>query len=146
MPLLLQICVVIVTMSLVAIAVVTVRAMRRFERATDEFTVTAAAIRSSLAQTQEIAGEARQLVRSLGEVAPQVRAIAARFASLSDRTARLSTAVLDEVEAPIRSAVALARGMRQGTRFLFDRLAQRMAHHSSPTNGGFHHERESIHQ
>jgi len=136
MPVLLQICVVIVTLALGAIAIVTVRTMIRFERAADEVSQTAEMLQKSIAQMQNVTHEIHEVVASVADIAPRLRRTAARFEDLGERTARLSAAVLEEVEAPVRTAVAVARGVRIGSRILFDRLAHRIASHRSPTNGG----------
>lgn len=140
MPLLLQICLVIVTIALAAIAIVTVRAMRRFEQAAHELTETLESIQQIVPQVQQLTNEAREIVTSVGEVVPRFKAVAERFENLGERTAQLSSDLLEQVEAPVRTAVAVARGMRRGTASLFDRLMHRFAHRRSPSNGGFNHE------
>lgn len=139
MPVLLQVCVVIVTMSFIAIAVVMVRAMARFEKAADDFSRTSEAVQKAMAQVQDITGEIHELVSSLATVAPHLQRIATRFEDLGERTARLSNAVLEEVEGPIKSAVAVAKGLRFGTKVLMDRLTQRFTQRQSQTNGGQNH-------
>jgi archaellum component FlaC len=126
-------------MAFLAVAIVVVRAMVRFEKAADDFSKTSEAVQRAMAQVQDITGEVHELVSSLADVAPHLQRIATRFEDLGERTARLSDAVLDEVEAPIKSAVAVAKGVRFGTKVLFDRLTRRFAHHPSQTNGGQSH-------
>jgi len=139
MPVLLQICAVIVTTALVAIAVVTVRTMLRFEKAAEEFTETTVLIRDSIDQFQSVTRETHELIESLSDIVPSVRRTASRLEMIGERTARLSSAVLEEVETPIRTAVAVARGVRAGTSRLVERLTQRFAHRSADHNGGYEH-------
>ena len=137
MPLLLQICVVIVTMALVAIAFATIRAMRRFEGAAEQFSQMADAIEKSVVGVQDVTREMHEVVATLGQVAPHVHRMVARFESLGERAAHLSESVLDQVEAPVRNAVAVAQGVRRGTAFFLDRLIHR--HTRSHSNGGYDH-------
>ena len=139
MPLLLQICVVIVTTALVAIAFATIRAVRRFEGAAEQFSQMADAIEKSVVGVQDVTREMHEVVSSLGEVAPRVHRIVARFETVGDRAAHLSESLLDQVEAPVRNAVAVAQGVRSGTAFLIDRLIHRR-HTRSHSNGGYDHE------
>ena len=67
------------------------------------------------------------------------------FGDLGVRLARMSSALLDEVELPVRNALAVARGVRSGTAFFVNRLTQRNAlrhNHSNQGNdsqGGYGH-------
>jgi uncharacterized protein YoxC len=140
MQVLLQICAVIVTMALVAIAVVAVRAMARFEKTSEELGRTAEAIRESIGQVQSITHEAKELIGSLGGAVQQIRGTASRFQDLGDRAARLSTSVLEEVETPVRTVVAVARGVRSGTSVFFERIGNRLGHRFAHRNGGTEHE------
>jgi len=136
MPVLLQVCLVIVTTAVTVIAIVTVRAMTRFEKVATEFQHTAQAARASLAEVQVVTHELRELVSSVSEVVPRFRTIVNRFEDLGERTAQMSSDLLEEVEAPVRTAVAIVRGVRRGTSTLFDRLMQKFAHRQSPTTNG----------
>lgn len=136
MPVILQVCLVIVTTAVAAIAIVAVRAMNRFEKVAAEFQQTAQAARMSIADVQVMTQELRELVSTVGEVVPRFRAIVNRFEDLGERTAQMSSDLLDQVESPVRTAVAVARGVRFGASTLFDRLMQRFAHRKSTMNGG----------
>ena len=138
MPMLVQVCVVIVTAALAAIAIMTIRAMSRFEKAAEKISETADAVQRSVAEIGNVTREAHEIVNSLGEVAPRVRGVVSRFEALGERTATLSTAVLEEVEAPVRTAVALSRAVRAGTSELLHRLTSRFRS-TDQNNGGFRH-------
>jgi uncharacterized protein YoxC len=137
MPVLLQICLVIVTIAVAAIAIVTVRAMKRFETAAHELTETLQSVQTLVPDVQKLTAEAHEIVASVGSVVPRFRAVAERFEDVGERTARLSSDLLEQVEAPLHTAVAIARGMRRGTGSLFDKLMHRFAHQRSRANGGF---------
>jgi len=141
MPVLIQICAVIVTTAVVAIAIAMVRALSRFDRAVEELSKTSLIARDSLGHLQSVAREAHEVIASFGEVAPHFKRVATRFEWLGDRAATLSNALLEEVETPLRTAVAVSKGLRTGTAFLFSKFIDKIKH-SETNNGGFGHERD----
>ena len=62
-----------------------------------------------------------------------------RFEAVGDRAVTLSDTVLQEVELPVRTVVALMRGVRYGAQQLVERLTQRFTGRVS-TNGGRNYE------
>lgn len=139
MPALLQICAVIVTIALVAIAIVTIRTMIRFEKAAEQLAETAVAIRDSFEQFQVITREAGELVNSLQDVVPYLTRTASRFEALGERAANLSSSVLEQVETPLRTVVAVLRGLRTGTSQFFERVGHRITHRTTMNPGGSAH-------
>ena len=139
MPVFLQICAGVVTTAIVAIAIATVRAMLRFERAVDTLTATADVVRRSVSEAREVTHEARELVASLADAAERVKDTALRFSDIGDRVSTLSRSVVDEVERPVREAVALARGVRTTASTLIERLSHRVTRRVSAANGGSNH-------
>lgn len=129
------ICAVAVTLAFIAVAVVAIRAMDRFAKTADELTKTSEAVRESLDRADAVTREFHELAESLQTVVPTVRRIANRFEEIGDRTARLSSTVLNEIEAPIRTAVAVIRGVRTGAHTLMNALSHR-ASSNATTNGG----------
>ncbi len=127
MPPLLQICIVIVTIALVALAFVTIRVMLRFEKTADAFARTAEGMHASISQIEAVTQEVRSVVMSLADIAPALRRTSARFESVAERTTNLTHVVLDEIERPIHRAVALARGVRSGVSALANRIRNRSA-------------------
>jgi hypothetical protein len=139
MSALLQICFVIVTMAVVAIAVATIKVMQDFRKASDEFSGLAVEGRQLIDQLKNVAHDAGEIVGAFREVAPRMRRVVERFESLGERTVRLSDALIHEVEVPVRVAVAMARGVRFGVLQLIVSLTQRFTGRSS-TNGGLNYE------
>ena len=132
-----QVCAVLGTISLLAIAVAHVATSLAIRRLTQDIAKSAESIRTTFARIEGIATkEFQQLSHSVQEIMPSVRRVTSRFEHLGERTADLSDAVLSEVEAPVRTAVALARGIRTGTTQLLRNLTHRAAHSKSLTNGG----------
>jgi hypothetical protein len=133
---LVQICIVVATLAVVAIAVATVRTMIRVEKAADRHTQLTGEIQQWIVQANECTREAREAVASVRGVIAPIRRVADRFETLGGRAADLSAEVLGEVESPLRTAVAVARGVRSGTAYLLERLSHRFSHGRSATNGG----------
>lgn len=140
MPALLQICIVIVTISLFAIALMTVRMMARLNKATEELTQLARAVHDSAVKFDLVSHEARALVASLRECVPPVQRVVDRFEAVGQRTADLSSILLEELELPVFAAAAVAQGVKSGANHLVRRLIHRFTHRRPPINGGFDHE------
>lgn len=137
MSVLLATCAVVVTLAIAAIAIATIRAMRRFEETADEFQRTAEAIRASVVEAEAVTRQIQELAGALEGVVPPLKQAAHRFADLSDRAVSMSNVVLNQVEGPIRNTAALITGVRSGTRSLLSALTRRTS--SSNSNGGYDH-------
>jgi hypothetical protein len=71
---------------------------------------------------------------------PPAQRVVWRFQALGERAADLSTAALDEIEVPLLTAVAVARGLRAGTSRLLELLTQRFTRSPISNNGDQSHE------
>jgi uncharacterized protein YoxC len=141
MPALIQICVVIVTIGLLAIALLALRMVTRaINKAADDISQLTLAVRESVAQFDVVTHEAQALVASLRDCVPPVQRVLDRFEDVGQRTADLSSAVLEELELPVFTAAAVARGVRSGADHLLRRLIHRFAHRHTPIYGGNDHE------
>ena len=140
MPALIQICIVIVTIGLLAITLMTVRMMIRFNRATEELSQLTGAVRQSAVKFDLVTHDARALVASLRECVPPMLRVVDRFDAVSERAADLSSTILDEFELPVYAATAVARGVRSGASHFLNRLIDRFTHRHSPNHGGYAHE------
>jgi hypothetical protein len=141
MPALIQICIVIVTIGLLAVALLTVRMMTRFfNEATEHISQLTLAVRESAAKFDLFTDEARGVVASLRDCVPPVQRVVDRLEAIGQRTADLSSTVLEELELPVFTAAAMARGMRSGANHFMKRLINRFSHRNSPVHGGNVHE------
>ena|SRR2546426_11057608 len=131
---LLQTCFVIVTIAVVAIAVAVVKEMRHFRRASDECSKLAEETRQWIDQLRNVTRDAGEVVGSIRDVVPRLRRVVDRFESIGERTAGLWDALLREVEVPVRTAVAVARGVRLGSRQFLEGLARRLT--GRPSSNG----------
>ena len=116
-----EICVVIAALAMVVIAVAAVRSMSRIESATKTVSALAGEVHLWIGEANKLTREAIETVASVRAVIDPVRRVAERFETLGDRTADLSAAVLEEVEPPLRAAVALGRGLKSAITYLLER-------------------------
>ena len=138
MPVLLQVCAVIVTVAIVAIAIATVRAMNRVAKSSEDFNRTAEIVRASLGEFQAVTRQFQGMADSLQGLVPPLKRAAHQLEALGDRAVGLTSAMLNEVEKPIRTTLAVVAGMRTGTRTLVTALRDRWSR--SHQNGGHDHE------
>jgi len=136
MPALVQICIVILTVGLLAIVWMAVRMMARFNRTAEDVSQLSHAVRESAAQVDRVTHEAQALVASLRDCVPPVLRVVDRFEAVGQRTADLSSALLEEFELPVFTATAVARGVRSGANHFLRRLMQRFTHRNASINGG----------
>jgi uncharacterized protein YoxC len=137
MPALVQTCVVIVTVALVALVATTIIALIRLGKAAARWT---AAAEAAVPRVERLAQETQDLLAAVREILPPAQRVVERFRRLGDRAADLSTAVLDEIEEPVFKAAAVARGVKTGTAQLLDLLTRRFVQGRSSKNGDQDHE------
>ena len=140
MPALIQICIVIVTIGLLAIALMTARMMARVNKATDELSQLTHAVRESVVKFDLVSHEARALLASLRDCVPPVLRVVGRFEAVSQRAADLSSTILETFELPVFTAAAVARGVRSGANHFLKRMVNRLIPRHSPIHGGYDHE------
>jgi len=129
----LLICAVIVTIAVVVTAVSVIRLSKRLTNVSEE-------VQLWLVQMRQVTGETREVVTSLRGIVQPVQRVVDRFEQLGEATARMSASLLEEVEAPVRTVVALTRGVRTGTSQFLGRLTSRFRHGRAATDGGIRYE------
>ncbi len=134
-----QACIVVMAIAQLVIAAVLVVAVAKLtqlsKQLSDATDKTVQAVQQSVSHVQGVTQRIDGVVASLGQAVPAIHRVVHQFERVGERASDLSNAVLEEIEAPVRNAVAVARGVRTGTSFLLQALARR-AHLSSSTNGG----------
>jgi len=123
MPIILQVCLVVVSMVIVVVAIFVIRLVLRLEKTADEITLSARALRESLSEASLAARELRQAVASFGEAAAPLRRAAERFGRLGDRAAGITSTLLDEIEEPLTIVHSLLRGLRGVAGYLLTKLS-----------------------
>jgi ABC-type transporter Mla subunit MlaD len=118
------ICIAIVTGALVVLAFAAARALGRFAQAGEQAAETAKTLDVLLKDATHTSREIRELVESLEGVSASLTATAERLGVVADRAADVSTGVLDEIEAPIKRAIRVVRGVRNATSSIMDRWSR----------------------
>jgi len=141
MPELLQIWIVIVTIALLVVAMLTARMIaRQLNRVTEDLSRLTVAVSESVEKINLLTHETREMVASVrGCIAP-VQRVVGRFAAIGERTAALSSALLEAVEPPVFIAAAVTQGVRTGANRLLSQLLHRFTHRRSSINGDHDHE------
>jgi hypothetical protein len=140
MPALIPICIVIVTIGVVAVVVMAARMMMRLNRTIEDLSRLSHALRESAARFDLVTHEARALAGSLRDCVPPVLRVVDRFEAVGMRAADLSCVLLEEIELPVLTAAAVSRGLRSGASHLLQRLMHRFTHRHSQVNGDSDHE------
>ena len=122
-----QVCIVIVTLTLVVMAFAAWRAVKDFEKLSKKVAL-------GIDEARRTNSEALQVIATLEEVAQGLKRGTAHFASIGHRAANISSMILDEIEPPARGAVAIARGVKAGAAVLLGRRARQLSTHLF--NGG----------
>lgn len=135
-----QVCAVVSTLALVTLSVGLTMLFLRIRTLTQEVGQMVETVKTSTTRIETfINEEAVKVVRQMHDVIPPIRRAAESLEAVGERTARLSHAVLEEVEAPVRTAVAVLRGVRAGTDRLFQTFTRRSAPPKTHYNGGHDH-------
>ncbi len=141
MPALLQLWIVIVTIGLLTVAVLTARMIaRHLSKAAEDVSRITVALGESAEQIKQATQEVRALVASAQGCVTPVQQVVERFAAIGQRTATVSTTLLEGVEHPLFRAAAMSLGVRSATSYLVKRLIHRFTNRSSSINGDQDHE------
>ena len=131
MPVILQICAAVITVTIVILGIVAMRTMVRFERAADSFSKTAEEVRGTISDVKDVTHEMREVVSAWRDAVTPVSGVAHRIAELGNRATALTSSLVEEVEVPVRRAVALSSGIRRGTSYFLDRVMERLGRRST---------------
>ena len=134
MPLLVQLCIVVVTLAFVAAITMTILAMVRLGESAARLT---AAAQVSMTQVERIVIEIQSLLATAGNTVTPAQRVIGRFQSLGERAIDLSAAVFDEIETPALTALAVTRSVHAATSRLL-RLVSRRFTVKQPSNNGDH--------
>src|SRR5688572_33045868 len=85
MPVILQICAAVITVTFVILAIVAMRTMVRFERAADSFSKTAEEVRTTISDVKDTTHELREVVTAWRDAVTPVQGVAKRIAELGNR-------------------------------------------------------------
>jgi uncharacterized protein YoxC len=133
---LIQGCIVALTAGLIVLIVVAVLTMRRLYHTLDNIDRSLAPLEGLISDATKASAELRELLVSLDDVVDRVDGIVGDFKGVSERGARISGALLDEVEGPARKVTALVRGIKAAGSVLASRWGRNRLKSFSITEGG----------
>ncbi len=117
-----DICVILATATFICVAIATIRALGRFTKIADLVSDSTAAFKNLAEDATRTSAEVRELVDSLEAVTESFAGAASKLGIVGDRAASVSSAMLDQVEPPVRKAVAIVEGVRAGAEVLAQRF------------------------
>ena len=129
-----QVCLALIAAGQIVFVVAVVITMNRIGRTADRLEAAIEPLTDLLVDAKVTSGEVRELVTSLEQVSASVLGISDRLGTVSDRAAAISSALLDQVEPPVRQVTALVQGVKAGAGFLLERWTDRRR--AGRSNGG----------
>jgi hypothetical protein len=111
-----QICIVIVTIAVLAMAYVALRVMLQLRTTTKKIEASYVYLQAILEDSRKTSKMALELMTNLDQIARSARGGAARIEDVVDRASSISMLVLDEIQPPVLQAVTLMRALRSGAR------------------------------
>jgi methyl-accepting chemotaxis protein len=134
MRLVVQVSIVAGTAGVLALGWWTAREVGRFlNRVASDIAQLTSAVRESATQIDLAVRETRALADSLRDCVLPVQRVIGRLEQVGERTADLTSAILEELEGPVFSAAAAAHGVRTGADHFLKSLMHRFDHHGSPS-------------
>lgn len=137
---LLQICAVLITLAILAIAVASVRVLSHIVPMLKELRRLLPELRRTLANIDALADELHEVVEPLRGVGPTARRVASGFERIGERLVMAVSLLLDQVEDPWFQGSRLLRGLRAGASQLVTQWADRSTAARTPVQGGNPHE------
>ncbi len=142
MPMLVQICIAVVTVALVGVSIAFIQAIGRLSKTAEQLERTMTRVEQVIPEAERAILEARAVLDTLGNTARRVDRVVGDFADTGSRIARTTSMVVDEVISPVTRAAAVVRGVRFGAMSLVGSILKKrralgLAAHET---GGNHHE------
>src|SRR5262245_11412807 len=134
MPAVVQVFIALLSVALIALCVVTIRALSRIEKAVDRIGMTAEQLGTAISEARGVAHEAHEVLEVVSDAAARIQRVTTRFEGLSERAFSVSRTVIEEVAAPVGMAAAVVRGVRSGIGFIASRLTH--AQQTKTNHGG----------
>lgn len=128
MSLIVQLCIVIVTIAVVAMAFVAIRIMLQFKATAKRLEASYSYLQEILEESRETSRKVRELMTTLEQIALTVRGGATRVERVVNRATVLGAIVLEEIEQPVFKAVVVMRALRAG----IGAMARRWTHSRQP--------------
>lgn len=138
MPLIAQICMVLVTIALVGMAVMTIRLMLQVRTLIEAANRSLAELPALIEDVKRVSARADELLAAFSQIAQTTRAGVAQVEGFATRTSAIVHQVLDEIEPPVARAAGVIRGIKVGASFLFQRWQAHVSSRSQSNQGDEH--------
>jgi len=138
MPLIAQICMIVVTLALVGIAVMAIRLMLQTRVLIETANRSLAELPALIAETKRTSAMAEELLVAFTRITRSAHVAVSQFEGLATRSSALTNTLLDEVERPVSHVVGVIRGIQAGASHLIQRWKSRAGEHSNTNEGEDH--------
>ena len=139
MPLIVQVCIAVATLALVAIAIGLLRALGQIKQTAEQVERTMERVHTAIPTFVATAEDARLALDTVHRIGMHVDRIGENVEQVGGKAAKLSNLVLNQVLAPVTKVAALVTGVKAGTTYLVNGL-RRSPRTLTPYQGGNHHE------
>lgn len=139
MPLLVQVCIALATLALVAMAIGVLGALTQIKHTAAQVERTMERVDSAIPTFVATAEDARLALDTVHRIGRHVDRIGENVEQVGGKAAKLSNLVLNQVLAPVTKVAALVTGVRAGTSYLVNGL-RKNPRTLTPYQGGNHHE------
>lgn len=141
MPVIVQVCIVIITIALAAVAVAFIRSLGQLRSTAAQIERTMGRYEHAMPEFESALSDVRSVIGKLDSIAARADRLSEEFAVTGSRLAHASSLVVDEVVSPVTKIAALVRGVRTGATVLVGSvLKRRVARPASAPQGGNHNE------
>jgi len=138
-PLLVQICIAVATLAVVALVIGVLGALSRIKQTVAQAERTMARIDSAIPTLIATAEDARLALDTIHRIGGHVDRIGQNVEQVGGTAAKLSNLVLNQVLAPVTKVAALVTGVKAGTSYLMNGF-RRNPRTLTPYQGGNHNE------
>jgi hypothetical protein len=135
MPLIAQICMVVVTIAAVGMAVMSIRLMLQTKVLIENANRSLGQLPALIEDVKRASARADELLLAFSHITRAAKTGAAELESIATRSGTLANSVLDEIERPISQTVTMLRGLRLGAEAIIQRLQTRGSGRSNSNQG-----------
>ena len=139
MPILIQVCIVVLTLMVVVGTVALVRVLAQLRKTAAQAEATLRTVDATLPRLEQTLAQADEVLASVRNVVVHAERIAGDVSHVGSKAVKFSSLFVDQVAGPTARAAALISGVRTGAMFLVDGWRRHRAQKSQST-GGNHHE------
>jgi uncharacterized protein YoxC len=138
-PLLVQVCIAVATLALVAMAIGVIGALTQIKHTAEQVERTLERVDSAIPTFVATAEDARLALDTIHKIGAHVDRLGENVEQVGGTAARLSNLVLNQVLAPVTKVAALITGVKAGTLYLVNGF-RRNPRTLTPYQGGNQHE------